>query len=264
MLIFCGPLVTTVLAGSLDAPGGPDEDVSAMYSLGAICDRLETGAEGAKRGGLPAPFQEPTEAPGPTGCTLNDVMDKAPKVDDTNGAGAADVSNGKTFWGLTSGAWGLQTGELYGGCDCSGGALYRGRYCDSGDGTVTDLTSCLMWLKNANCFGTKRWVNSATGDDAQTSSGTLKSGSCSLSDGSVVGDWRLPTKEELYDLSNGTEPIRAGSPSPFSDVQSFYYWSSTTYESNPINAWLVLLSLGYVDYASKGTSYYVWPVRSGN
>jgi hypothetical protein len=42
-------------------------------------------------------------------------MGKAPVKDDTNGAAAADVANGKTFWGLTGGAWGLQIGTASGG-----------------------------------------------------------------------------------------------------------------------------------------------------
>ncbi|OAD19121.1 hypothetical protein THIOM_005259, partial [Candidatus Thiomargarita nelsonii] len=31
------------------------------------------------------------------------------------------------------------------------------RYIDNGDGTVTDNSSGLIWLKNANCFGVETW-----------------------------------------------------------------------------------------------------------
>ena len=42
------------------------------------------------------------------------------------------------------------------------GDLQRGvawpdpRFTDNGDGTVTDNLTGLIWLKNANCFGTRR------------------------------------------------------------------------------------------------------------
>ena len=39
-------------------------------------------------------------------------MAQMPTLDDTNGATTADVLFGKTFWGLTSGAWKMQTGTL--------------------------------------------------------------------------------------------------------------------------------------------------------
>jgi len=157
-------------------------------------------------------------------------------------------------------------GELHGGCDCSGGTLVRDRYCDHGDGTVTDLTNCLVWLKNANCFGMKKWVDSSTWDDAQTSAGTLKSVDCGLSDGSEEGDWRLPTLSDLKHLTTGTKPIlTGGDTAPFSDVQSSYYWSSSTDAGYTDSAWSVYLSDGLVDYGYKSDSaYYVWPVRSDN
>src|SRR3990172_5700801 len=37
------------------------------------------------------------------------------------------------------------------------------RFMDNGDGTVTDNLTGLIWLKNANCFGTRNWA-SALGD----------------------------------------------------------------------------------------------------
>ena len=45
----------------------------------------------------------------------------------------------------------------YGGCTCTG-TMFGKRWCDNGDGTVTDLTTCLVWLKKADWGGQKVWV----------------------------------------------------------------------------------------------------------
>jgi hypothetical protein len=51
---------------------------------------------------------------------------------------------------------------------------------------------------------------------------------------------------------------------PFINVQSNYYWSSTTYAGDLIYAWGVDMLYGYVDLVSKTYGCYVWPVRGGN
>ena len=33
------------------------------------------------------------------------------------------------------------------------------RSVDNGDGTVTDMLTGLVWLRNANCFGQRTWMN---------------------------------------------------------------------------------------------------------
>ena len=111
--IAVGVLLTSavvVLAGNLDSPGTPPNTLS--YNLEEIYDRLDSGADGA-----PSVFAEPAAGPGSTGHTLDDVMGKAPAVDNTNGAGVADVANSKTFWGLNVAAeeWGLRTGTAAAG-----------------------------------------------------------------------------------------------------------------------------------------------------
>ena len=95
----------TVFAGSLDSPAPPTDPAGAMYSLEDICNHLETGVIGT-----PSTFDEPTAAPGPTGCTLNELMSKTPAIDLINAAKPTDVTAGKTYWGLNNDYWGLQTG----------------------------------------------------------------------------------------------------------------------------------------------------------
>ena len=108
--VFAVMAMTPAFAGDPNTPtGAPGAAASAMFTLESIYQRLATGAAGAKRVG---PFAEPTSGPGAMGHTLDEVMGLAPAVDNTNGATAGDVMNTKTFWGLTSAGWGLQTGTL--------------------------------------------------------------------------------------------------------------------------------------------------------
>ena len=70
--------------------------------------------------------------------------------------------------------------------------LPKPRFSDNGNGTVTDNITGLIWLKNANCFGSRTW-NHALAD-----ANGLNSGDCGLTDGSSAGDWRLPNYNELF------------------------------------------------------------------
>jgi hypothetical protein len=155
------------------------------------------------------------------------------------------------------------TGERYGGCTCAG-TLNGTRWCDNGNGTVTDLLGhngkgqCLVWLQNASWGGLKPWEDCTDHDDAHT-----KASSC----GEEYEDWRLPTLSELYGLTHGTEPVLCW-PGPcdvyaFTGVQSDLYWSSTTYAVATDIAWGVYLIDGFVYYGDKALSYYVLPVRGG-
>jgi len=150
--------------------------------------------------------------------------------------------------------------------DCAGtgqdGEYQKGvavdpRFTDNGDGTVTDNLTGLIWLKNADCFGYITW------NDALAVSNTLASGACGLSDGSVAGAWRLPNVKELQSLIDFGQFGPALPPGyPFSGVQIFYYWSSTTYAGWPDSAWYVRLYSGFVDGGQSLTND-VWPVRGG-
>jgi hypothetical protein len=134
------------------------------------------------------------------------------------------------------------------------------RFTDNNNGTVTDNLTGLVWLKNANCFGRRIWK------DALGDVNTLASGKCGLSDGSKAGDWRLPNIKELrslIDYSKNGPALPQGHP--FSNVQSDWYWSSTTCAANTGHACLVNMSNGsrYHDTKDFGHYHYVWPVRSG-
>jgi hypothetical protein len=143
------------------------------------------------------------------------------------------------------------------------GYLLQDRFTDNGDGTVTDNTSGLIWLKDAGCI----WGGWQA--DAWFSTNSLHSGQCGLSDGSNEGDWRMPTREEWKHLvcpqyndpamcnTVGTGPWTEADP--FVDVRSEIYWTNET--GSGFFAWAIDLLTGneiYIDYQSSARS---WPVR---
>ena len=174
-------------------------------------------------------------------------------------------------------AYPWQTGQntsLYSGDD---GALKPGvawpspRFTKNNNGTVTDNLTGLIWLENADCFGTQTW------DNALISANTLKGDNtqCLLDDGSQAGDWRLPNRKEVLSLADfqysdpplsNAAGIGKWTPGdPFTNVQSARYWSSTTYANATNEAWYIGFGMWdslMWDYIKSG-SYYVWPVRGG-
>jgi len=155
---------------------------------------------------------------------------------------------------------------------CKGTRSSGGRWCDNGDGTVTDITTCLVWLKYANWGGTKPWRSDTSGDydDARRRAGILKNGelikssgeSVYLTDGSVKGDWRLPIKTELSGIINeGGETVYSSNPQLFEGVQSLYYWTGTTNHAFTPYARRVAMGNGVDTSTFKTNSHYVWPVR---
>ena len=149
------------------------------------------------------------------------------------------------------------------------------RFTDMGDGTVRDNQSGLFWLKNrrcvpGNCLG-----------GCQGSAATLSSGEQGLTDNSVDGDWRLPTREEWeafmcldfpVDIAeNGYALVNAASDGQweegdaFNNVLRYYYWASDEYDE--IKAWTAFMSRGgtYPSFKTYDSRYYnAWPVRDGN
>lgn len=133
------------------------------------------------------------------------------------------------------------------------------QFVDNGNGTVTDRRTGLVWLKDANSCGEKDWEGAKRYCENLSYAG--------------YSDWRLPTKAELQGI--GTDPPTTwerGTPSvtwkmpgaPFTNVQSYHYWSGTSYTINPGRAWFVVVDVGYTSSFNKSNDGYVWPVRGGN
>lgn len=139
------------------------------------------------------------------------------------------------------------------------------RFTDNQDGTVTDKTTALVWLKDAGCFSPTTWASAVAQVDG------LASGACGLSDGSSAGEWRMPNLNELesvVDFSASNPAVTPGNP--FTNVSTGIYWSSTSYfggdEGSP-NAWAIRFADGrYINDSisnNKATANNaVWAVKS--
>jgi hypothetical protein len=153
------------------------------------------------------------------------------------------------------------------------------RYVNCGNGTVTDTVTGLIWLRQADCIG---FLSYAAANQAAAG---LKAGDCSLTDGSSPGDWRLPTMDEWSatiasavalgcvlasgpSLTNdaGTACLSGGTGTSFAGVASvFFWWSSSSIETNPFAAWFANVHHGNVNAHPKNNSNRgVWPVRGGS
>lgn len=165
-----------------------------------------------------------------------------------------------------------------------GGALCSAtetRFLDQGDGTVLDCNTGLTWLKDASCFGVSR-----TWFQAQNDAAFLASGDCGLTDGSVAGQWRQPTIDELCSrgAQAGTCPAEnavdslvdssflspalgnASGDGPWAPDDAFVgvdddlYWSSVGAGGG--TAWVADLYNGDITTHTKSDTASVWPVRS--
>jgi hypothetical protein len=147
------------------------------------------------------------------------------------------------------------------------GDLHKGvasptpRFTDNQNGTVTDNLTGLIWMKNANAFVEKKnWV------DALSAAATVAHGFGGLTDGSQPGDWRLPNLREFQSLVDYGR-INPALPAnyPFTELQMYFYWTSTTHAGN--NTWAYDVLIGY-DGKAQGfdktfADNYVWCVRGG-
>jgi hypothetical protein len=141
-------------------------------------------------------------------------------------------------------------------------------YQDNGDGTVSDLTTGLMWTKSPDL----------NGDGAITASDKLSFANAMSSADSVTvagyDDWRLPTIKELYSLIlfDGTDvsacPGGTCSATPFIDTRYFdfaygdtnagervidaQFATSTKYVSTTMNGDETMFGVNFADGRIKG------------
>lgn len=156
------------------------------------------------------------------------------------------------------------------------------RFTDNGDGTVTDNLTNLVWLKEANCISLNypSYDNDDIVGDGRVNWQHALDFVAGINDGTYPDcgagstKWRLPNSNEVANLVHKgyyspAMPNTAGTGQwsegdPFTNVQTLYYWSSTTNAFNTDYAWRVYMALGDVNSDLKSHDNYVWPVRDGH
>lgn len=147
-------------------------------------------------------------------------------------------------------------------------------YTVNADGTVSDLTTGLVWDRcvlgsrtsptircESNIPVTYTWANALTQVSVRNNSNYLGH-----------NDWRMPNKNELESLVNLSATV-----GPTIDVDSFPntpltgdpwnegdQWTSTTYVKDPAHAWIVRFANGVVGALNKNDTNFVRLVRSGH
>lgn len=248
MGIVIGVLLSTavVFAGSLNPPTGPGDPSSQMVTVQQLWDRINNGAAATKM----TAFTEPNSGPAATGKTLDDLYTLASER-------SRPAKTGPTTCYAANGAVIACAGTGQDGDLKKGVAWPSPRFTDNGNGTVTNILTGLIWLKNANCYGLRQWAT------ALTDANTLNSGECGLTDGSAEGDWRLPNVREQHSLIDYRNSPALPSGHPFTGVQLNYYWTSTSAPDVPSLAYGVDLAVGLLGRDGKAATYRVWPVRGG-
>ncbi|MBF0510544.1 MAG: DUF1566 domain-containing protein [Deltaproteobacteria bacterium] len=153
---------------------------------------------------------------------------------------------------------------------CKGTLSPLGRWCDNKNGTVTDMSTGMVWLKDASWGGIYYFYTTLmTTPNAADRAAQVKNGNpASLTDGSQEGDWGLPTLAQLTSITVGTEAVYSTDNYSLNTyfltgVHIAAYWTNTTRSSDAGTAWSVFMFQSGVGWYSKTTANYVWPVRNG-
>jgi hypothetical protein len=126
--------------------------------------------------------------------------------------------------------------------------LEFGHFKNNGDGTVTDITTGLMWQQ--------REAKAMTWEKALAY--------CESLDLSGYSDWRLPNIRELLSLVDDSRDDPSIDTGYFPGCRPSIYWSSTTHALYPGFAWHIEFNDGQVRGGGhKGRRHYIRAVRGG-
>jgi hypothetical protein len=120
------------------------------------------------------------------------------------------------------------------------------------DKAVLDTQTGLIWTNNASLSDFPMTWNEALTFIEELNHSELYG----------FDDWKLPNRRELFSLMSH-EAINPSLPSghPFVNVFTGYYWTSTSCDRLPNQAWYIHLGGARVFKGMKYGSYMVWPAR---
>jgi hypothetical protein len=130
--------------------------------------------------------------------------------------------------------------------DVAAGAPNLESYTDNGDGTVTDNVTGLMW-QQAVPATQYIWADAVAYCPTLTLAGH--------------SDWRLPSVIELMSIVDYGQSNPSINPTYFPSTPVGSFWSSSPFDGEPANAWLVGFSDGSTNYIDVSCAYIVRCVR---
>jgi len=131
------------------------------------------------------------------------------------------------------------------------------RFIDNQDGTITDMGSALMWVKQPEKIGIL-W-NVSGNPAVMTWQDALIN--CASLNYAGYYNWRLPNVKELLALVHHEFWSPAIYTLFFPNTQKDRYWTSTTYANDVTLAWFVQFAGGFTDHWYKVDKDFVRPVR---
>ncbi len=148
---------------------------------------------------------------------------------------------------------------------------------DDGDETVTDNITGLMWQDDAAAKSVKKqWLTDENYDICKGQNGqTQDISKCTDTSGDTAAtycatlllggheDWRLPTIDELMNITDRSKSDPAIDTVYFKNASFGIYWSSIILVNSEVYAWYVRFDGGFSGWDTKSTSRYVRCVRDG-
>jgi hypothetical protein len=122
------------------------------------------------------------------------------------------------------------------------------KFHDNNDGTITDTLTGLMWQKET-----------ITGQSWKDALNT-----CQKLELAGYNDWRLPGKEVLRSIVDYTQYAASLNKQYFPQSASTAYWTSTSDQQQPTQAWCIHFQYGNDLSRSKNQLYAVRAVRGGH
>ena len=107
------------------------------------------------------------------------------------------------------------------------------RFADNGDGTVTDTSSGLMWMR---CALGQTWADGACTGEATTYAWTsLEPAATAINEGGqhFFSDWRVPGLRDLAMIAERECQDPRINLTVFPNTPATFYWTSTERENDP-------------------------------
>jgi len=126
------------------------------------------------------------------------------------------------------------------------------------DGTATDNTTGLMWMR---CSLGQEWNGNTCIGTATTFSWAEALNAAAAQEFAGYADWRLPNKNELESIIEGSCSLPAINATVFPATPPAYFWSSSPYAPVAQGAWSVDFAYGTVNASVKSGAINVRLIR---